>query len=185
MDIFIGTIMAFGFDQRPSGDWVKCDGSLLPVADNEDLFNIIGNTFGGDGYETFGVPDLRGRIPVGTGDAYKLGAPGGKEQLTLQAANLPPHTHAIVSADKIFVAERDSMTDNPLPDKAYIAPNTQDVGESFSTKMDLKMAPNSKTTKPMGGAVNMPVAITSPYQAVSYCICRKGAIPYPPHMPQQ
>ena len=83
--MFAGTFAPVG--------WVVCDGSLLPIAANDALFNLIGTTYGGDGQTTFGVPDLRGRVPVHTSGSFPIGSLGGSETNSLTSANLPSHTH--------------------------------------------------------------------------------------------
>ena len=85
---FIGQIMMVGFNFAPRG-WAFCDGQLLPIAQNTALFSLLGTTYGGDGRTTFGLPDLRGRVPIhpGTGPGlsqHRLGERGGQEQVALQ-----------------------------------------------------------------------------------------------------
>ncbi len=97
-DPYLGQIILVAFDFAPFG-WALCDGQLLPIATYDALFSLIGTTYGGDGVTTFAVPDLRGRIPIGFGqgpsNTYALGASGGSETVTLGAAHLPAHTHAV------------------------------------------------------------------------------------------
>ncbi len=94
---FVGEIRLVGFSFAPVG-WAICDGSLLPIAEYETLFNLIGTTYGGDGVNTFAVPDMRGRVPVHQGPGYVLGQTGGVEQVTLTAGQLPAHTHALAAS---------------------------------------------------------------------------------------
>lgn len=96
-DPFLGEIKMFGGNYAPQG-YALCDGSVLPVSNNEALFSLIGATYGGNGQTEFGLPDFRGRIPVhqgqGTGLSNRvLGTLGGAENVTLIAAQLPSHTH--------------------------------------------------------------------------------------------
>lgn len=95
---YIGEIRMFGGNFAPAG-WAFCDGQLLPIADNDALFTLIGTTYGGDGLTTFALPDLRGRIPVhqGTGPGLStrvIGESGGVENVTLTLNQLPVHSHA-------------------------------------------------------------------------------------------
>ena len=95
---FVGEIRMFAGNFAPRG-WAYCDGQLLAVSSNDALFSLLGTTYGGDGRTTFGLPDLRGRIPIhaGTGPGLsprKLGAKAGDETETLTAPQLPSHTHA-------------------------------------------------------------------------------------------
>lgn len=99
---YVGEIRMFAGNFAPAG-WEFCDGQLLSIADNETLFMLIGTTYGGDGMFTFGLPDLRGRIPLhrgqGTGLTNRVFAEqGGTEQATLLVANLPSHAHALVGS---------------------------------------------------------------------------------------
>lgn len=98
-EAYIGTIMLFAGNFAPRG-WRICDGSILPIAQHQALFAVIGPTYGGDGRSTFALPDLRGRVPVGFGSGpglspVALGAHGGSESVSLQQHQLPPHTHMV------------------------------------------------------------------------------------------
>ncbi len=101
---FVGEIRMFAGSFAPRG-WAFCDGQLLAVMQNDALFSLLGTIYGGDGRTTFGLPDMRGRIPVHAGSGpglstRKLGAKGGAEQVTLATTNLPAHSHQIkASAD--------------------------------------------------------------------------------------
>ena len=91
---FIGEIRLFGGNFAPQG-WSFCNGSLLAISQNDALFNLIGTTYGGDGVNTFGLPDLRGRVPVQQGNGFVIGQSGGTETETLTTSQMPPHTHAL------------------------------------------------------------------------------------------
>ncbi len=92
---YVGEIRMFGGNFAPAG-WAFCDGSLHPIAENDALFNLIGTTYGGDGQQTFALPDLRGRIPIHAGNGHVQGQQEGVETVTLTAAQLPSHTHALM-----------------------------------------------------------------------------------------
>lgn len=99
MDPFIGEIIMFGGNFAPRG-WALCDGSLLPISQNQALFSILGTTYGGDGRTTFALPDLRGRAPIhaGSGPGLRprsLGQKGGEEDVTLTSNQMPAHTHDV------------------------------------------------------------------------------------------
>ena len=81
---FIGEIRMFGGNFAPAG-WAFCDGQLIPISENDALFTLLGTTYGGDGQETFALPDLRGRIPIHQGNGFILGENGGVESVTLTA----------------------------------------------------------------------------------------------------
>jgi microcystin-dependent protein len=95
---YIGEIRMVGFNFAPQG-WAFCDGSLLPISENDTLFSLIGTTYGGDGQATFALPNLAGRIPVhmGTGPGLStrvIGEAAGVEQVTLITSQIPVHSHA-------------------------------------------------------------------------------------------
>ena len=101
MDNFLGEIRLFAGTFAPAG-WAMCNGALVSIATNDALYSLIGNTYGGDGVQTFGLPDLRGRVPLhqGTlktepGVSYTIGQMGGTSSVVLTANNLPQHTHTL------------------------------------------------------------------------------------------
>ncbi len=89
---YIGEIAVFCGNFAPSG-WAFCDGSLLPISENDALFNLIGTTYGGDGQETFALPDLRGRAPLHAGNGRIIAEAGGAETVTLSLQQIPSHTY--------------------------------------------------------------------------------------------
>jgi microcystin-dependent protein len=99
---FIGEIRMFGGTFAPAG-WAFCNGALMPISENDALFTLIGTTYGGDGQETFGLPDLQSRMPIhaGTGSSgttYQLGEKAGIESVTLTTQQIPIHTHPLVGS---------------------------------------------------------------------------------------
>src|SRR5271168_3780724 len=94
---FVGEVRLVGFNFAPQG-WAFCNGAVLPISENDTLFNLIGTTYGGDGQSTFSLPDLRGRTPIHQGSSgastYTIGALGGVEQVTVSINQYPTHTHA-------------------------------------------------------------------------------------------
>jgi Microcystin-dependent protein len=99
-DQYLGEIRMFAGDYAPEG-WAMCNGQLLSIAEHQELFSLIGTTYGGDGQTTFALPDLRGRLPVHmgknneTGTVYPLGQMGGTETVALVSDQLPNHAHAV------------------------------------------------------------------------------------------
>src|SRR5215210_2304884 len=97
---YVGEIRMFAGNFAPAGG-MFCEGQLLPISENDTLFNLIGTTYGGDGQETFALPDLRGRLPIhwgqGGGGAYQLAEQGGAEEITLTVQQIPSHTHPFVA----------------------------------------------------------------------------------------
>jgi microcystin-dependent protein len=100
-DPYVGEIRMFGGNFAPVG-WEFCEGQLLPISEFETLFNLIGTTYGGDGENTFALPDLRGRFPLHQGNNgssnYIIGQTGGSESATLTANQMPAHNHTAMCA---------------------------------------------------------------------------------------
>jgi microcystin-dependent protein len=86
----------FAGNFAPAG-WMFCEGQLLPISENETLFNLIGTTYGGDGQSTFALPDLRGRVPIHMGNGFILAETGGAEEITLTVNQIPTHSHAYLA----------------------------------------------------------------------------------------
>src|SRR3979490_531957 len=95
---YVGEIRMFGGNFAPAG-WMFCEGQLLPISENETLFNLIGTTYGGDGQQTFALPDLRGRIPIHMGGGFTLAETGGVETVTLNVNQMPTHSHLLMASN--------------------------------------------------------------------------------------
>src|SRR3954454_15017263 len=97
---YVGEIRMFGGNFAPNG-WMFCNGQPLPISENDVLFQLIGTTYGGDGQETFNLPDLRARVPMhmgtGGGSTYQIGETGGVESVTLTTQQIPLHNHAFLA----------------------------------------------------------------------------------------
>jgi microcystin-dependent protein len=93
---YLGEIRMFAGTFAPAG-WAFCDGSLLPISENDALFTLIGTTYGGDGQETFALPDLRGRVPIHQGSSFQIGQNGGAEEVTLTTQQVATHNHALLA----------------------------------------------------------------------------------------
>jgi microcystin-dependent protein len=94
---YVGEIRMFAGNFAPAG-WMFCEGQLLPISENDTLFNLIGTTYGGDGQSTFALPDLRGRIPIHQGSGFVLAENGGAETVTLTVNQIPAHTHPFLAS---------------------------------------------------------------------------------------
>jgi microcystin-dependent protein len=100
---YVGEIRMFGGNFAPAG-WAFCSGQLLPISENETLFQLIGTTYGGDGQSTFALPDLRGRLPLHQGAAqsgstFQIGQLSGTESVTLTTSQVPAHSHAMTAVN--------------------------------------------------------------------------------------
>ena len=97
---YVGEIRMFAGNFAPAG-WMFCEGQLLPISENETLFNLIGTTYGGDGQSTFALPDLRGRLPIHQGGGFLLAQTGGAETVTLTVPQIPAHSHPFLGSTSV------------------------------------------------------------------------------------
>src|SRR3954454_400117 len=100
---YVGEIRMFAGNFAPAG-WMFCEGQLLPISENETLFQLIGTTYGGDGQSTFALPDLRGRIPLHFGNGFILAETGGAEEITLTVSQIPAHSHPFLATSSLASA---------------------------------------------------------------------------------
>jgi len=136
---FIAEIIMFGGNFAPRG-WAFCDGQLLPIAQNTALFSILGTTYGGDGRTTFGLPDLRGRVPMGPRQgaglsSHQLGEKGGAENVILTATQIPAHNHAATSTANAVTPAGNSndAAGNFWADDAGVSSGTYHTGPATGT----------------------------------------------------
>ncbi|MND44986.1 tail fiber protein [uncultured Brevundimonas sp.] len=166
---FLGEIRMFGFARIPTG-WLPCNGSLMSIANNDALYTLLGTAYGGDGVNTFGLPDLRGQTPVhqGTGPGLTprpLGLRAGNEAVTLISSNLPPHTHTFVATSAAATADTPSqavMHAAQASDTAYM-----------EASANIALSSASVANSGNGFAHNN----LMPTLAVSYCIASFGIYP--------
>jgi microcystin-dependent protein len=160
---FLGMIIIFGGNFPPRG-WAPCDGRLLPINQNTALFSLLGTTYGGNGTTTFALPDLRGRVPLGYSQGpglsnYSLGEASGVENVTLNAAEMPAHTHAQPATAS------DETTNRPnaaVPARGGVYASASDGS-------------NLAATTSAGN--NQPHENRQPYLAVNYIIALQGIFP--------
>ena len=169
---FIGEIRMFAGNFAPAG-WMFCDGQLLPISENETLFNLIGTTYGGDGQSTFQLPDLRGRFPIheGTGSGlstYQLGEALGVETVTLTTQTIPSHTHPALCS---------SGGQNPVADPTGAVSGPSDVTQYAAGAAGGFMGSSPILSTVVGGS--QPHDNMQPYLVVSYIISLFGIFPQP------
>lgn len=168
---FIGEIRMFGGSFAPAG-WAFCDGTPMPIAENEALFQLLGTTYGGDGQETFNLPDLRSRVPLhmgtGSGGTYILGETGGVEQVTLTANQVPVHSHPIVASQDLASAP------DPLGN-VLAQSRTAGIDLYIEGNPNVNLAATSATF--IGGS--QPHENLQPYLALSFIISLFGIFPPP------
>jgi len=175
MEGTLATIMIFAGNFAPRG-WLFCDGSLQSISQNEALFSLIGTTYGGDGQTTFALPDLRGRIPVGTGtggglSTVNLGQMSGSESITLTQAQLPAHAHPMSAQ----VSTSSSNADGSSSPAKVLATTAQNLYAPIGSAANSYLAGANVTLAPQGG--NQPIQIVQPYQVINYVICTEGIYP--------
>lgn len=177
---FMGEIKPFGFNFAPRG-YAQCNGQILSIAQNTALFSLLGTTYGGNGINTFALPDLRGRTMVHQGQGLGLspinmGEMSGVENVTLTSANLPVHTHTATATSTLYGEGLPGNSQNPqgkllggLPN-LYITPdptqNKQFAPEAVETLV---------TVNPTGSSI--PVNIRNPFLGLNLCIALEGIFP--------
>lgn len=165
---FIGEIRMFGGNFAPAG-WMFCDGQLLPISENDALFTLIGTTYGGDGQETFALPNLQSRVPIhaGTGPGgttYQLAEMAGTEQETLTVQQIPSHTHAFLGSTT--AATLTSPKDSVVATSAQV---------DYLTIATASIAMNANAITPAGGS--QPHENCQPFLCINYIISLFGIFP--------
>jgi microcystin-dependent protein len=167
-DPYVGEIRMFGGNFAPVG-WAFCEGQSVPIAENDVLFQLIGTTYGGDGQETFNLPDLRGRLPLhmgtgGAGTTYQIGEAAGVEEVTLTTQQIPSHTHAALGA---------AVTGDQTSAQGAVPANSVTITPYLNTAPDAAF--NANAVSPTGG--NQPHTNFQPYLCVSFIISLYGIYP--------
>jgi microcystin-dependent protein len=165
---FVGQIQMVAFTFAPKG-WAFCAGQILPINQNQALFSLLGTTYGGDGRTTFALPDLRGRVPVGSGQGpglspYNLGEASGQESVTLTIPQMPAHTHMVSGQTAVGTSA------NP-------------TGSVWAAQSRLNIYSSGTPDSPMGGSTvsfsggGQPYPNRSPYLTINYIIALVGVFP--------
>jgi microcystin-dependent protein len=177
---YVGQIMIFGGNFAPAG-WMFCAGQLLPISEYETLFQLIGTTYGGDGQETFGLPDLQGRVPLHMGQgpglsSYLIGQLSGTESVTLTTNQIPSHNHqAMISSAP---ATSGSPANNILANEAIgLGQATCFSYGAFATTTPPSTLLAPATIGPAGG--NQPHENRQPLLVLSFIISLFGVFPSP------
>ncbi|MFM2267435.1 MAG: hypothetical protein RL757_876 [Bacteroidota bacterium] len=181
MDPFIGQLMLFAGTFAPRG-WAFCNGQLLSISQNTALFSLLGTTYGGDGQTTFALPDLRGRVPVGTGAGPGLspvvqGHFWGTDNVTLNQMNLPAHTHT-GTVNSLVLPINDIPDDNDTiePSRGVLA-NTGANAYASSPSGTHSYTGNLGTIQIGVSGSNTPFNIHQPSLGMNYCIALQGIYP--------
>jgi microcystin-dependent protein len=181
MEPYLGEVRIFAGNFAPVG-WQLCNGQTLPISQYDALYTLLGTTYGGDGQNTFGLPDLRGRVllnqgqGIGSPNNYTMGSNGGVESVTLVTSNLPAHNHTFIAST--------ANGDNPLPSNNFLAtpidptpaPNTKTITLYIpDTAPETVQALLPNTLTPVGGS--QPHENRMPYLTVNYIIATQGIFP--------
>lgn len=164
---YVGEIRMFAGNFAPAG-WQFCEGQLLPISENETLFQLIGTTYGGDGQSTFALPDLRGRLPMHQGNGFILAETGGAEQITLTVQQIPSHTHPMLATVNLAGGTSPTGQVLGLTQAATITPYGTDA--PF-----VPLSPQSVST--VGGS--QPHTNFQPYLCINFIISLFGIFPSP------
>jgi microcystin-dependent protein len=155
----------FAGNFAPAG-WMFCEGQLLPISENETLFQLIGTTYGGDGESTFALPDLRGRLPLHQGNGFTMAEAGGAEEITLTVQQIPAHGHALLGTPGL-------ATTNTPTNNAF-AQSTGSTIFPYGTDQPLTtLHPNA--ISPVGGS--QPHTNFQPYLCIDFIISLFGIFP--------
>jgi microcystin-dependent protein len=164
---FLGELKLVSFNFPPKG-WALCNGQILSIAQNTALFSLLGTTYGGNGINTFGLPDLRGRAPLHYGgvEGIVLGQQGGAENVSLTSGQLPAHTHALMGSGDIANAS--------VPGGALPAPKPRGGMNRYGpVGNDTVMGTTSLA--PVGGS--QPHTNVQPYLVMNWVIALVGIYP--------
>lgn len=176
---FVGQVIMFGGNFAPAG-WATCSGQLLPISENETLFNLIGTTYGGDGQSTFGLPDLQGRVPIHNGQGsglsnYVIGQKAGAESVTLNVQQIPAHNH--------LIGIPSAPANQSVPSNATILATESSNAPGTGNAYTYAAASGTQTAMvagSIGGAGgSQPHNNIVPVMAVTYCISLFGIYPSP------
>jgi microcystin-dependent protein len=159
---YLGEIRLSGGTTAPAG-WDFCNGQLLSIGENSALYTLLGTTFGGDGTSTFGLPDLRGRVPIHPGNNYPFGQSGGAEAVALIPDNLPAHSHAVTAS---------TVGGSDTPKGAVWGMATANV---YSTASTGNLAMNTACITTAGAGKTHENMV--PFLVVSYIIALAGVFP--------
>jgi len=203
MDYLMGSITMFGFNWAPQG-WGACNGAILPVSQNQALYSLIGTVFGGSVQNnTFGLPNLQDRVPIGFGTNRQFGQPYGSETATLNQNNIPAHIHTIqqgsgttvtLSTPAVTVNASDAQADANKPTGNYWAKawngsavtpgyhnahNVTMASDAVQVSMTASFNPNNLSVVGPSGTVQ-PFSLLQPSLVLTYAICTAGIYPSRP-----
>jgi len=192
MEVFMGTIQPFAFNFAPSG-WALCNGQILPIAQYQALFSLLGTYYGGNGQTNFMLPNLQGRLPMGMGNGLNLtprviGEISGTENVTATLNNLPNHTHALTGITANTTLQLANPASNPAntpsATNSFIGTSGTGPGAAniYSDKIGASPVPLQGVSTTVSGTVapagnGLPMAIMNPFLAINFSIALNGLYP--------
>ena len=181
MEGTLATVIMFAGNFAPRG-WAYCQGQLLAISSNQALFSLLGTTYGGDGRTSFGLPDLRGRVPVGTGNGpgltdRRLGAKSGTEYNVLNVTQLPSHSHT--AAGKLATGGDNALSD--VSTGNLLASEARGGGDAltiYNTGAAAGFMADGSVEVTVGNTgANQSVNNVQPFLAMNFIICTQGLFP--------
>ncbi|ADV10070.1 phage tail protein [Mesorhizobium ciceri] len=165
MTVYIGEIRMFAGNFAPAG-WMFCQGQTIPISENDALFQLIGTTYGGDGEETFKLPNLASRVPLHQGTGFIIGQTGGVEDVTLSIQQMTGHTHAMLATTSV---------------SSQTSPANNVVAQSSTGKLYVEDTPTANLANPVVGMTGggWPHTNLQPYLCVNFIISLFGVFPTP------
>jgi microcystin-dependent protein len=160
---FIAQLMLASFNFAPKG-WAQANGQLMAINQNQALFSLVGTTYGGNGINNFGLPNLQGRTPVGVGNGINYGETSGVESVTLLAINVPPHNHSFNASGA------GASSGRPAPGDMLAG-----QGSSNFVAANSLGSMNAATVSTVGG--NQPHENRQPFLVMNWCIALNGIFP--------
>jgi len=176
MDVFVGSILAFGFNFPPR-QWMQCTGQLLPISQYTALFSLLGVQYGGDGKVTFALPNLQGKMLVGQdpdNEAYAIGNDGGSNTLKLEIQNMPMHTHSTQVLISIPAYGDTGNTTDPTTG-CFAVSTGRNIYSTEAPDVSMLAFPSNISIAANGSGTAMDV--TSPAMVINYCIAIGGNFP--------
>lgn len=170
VEAYIGEVRLFSYNWCPTG-WAQAAGQLLSVAQNQALFSLLGTSFGGNGVQNFGLPNLSGRAPYGqqfNGVGQPFGAVYGQSQVTLLVSNLPAHTHQLYATS--------AAPGGPSPANALLPTEPNANTKFYASSGSPANVPMAQNAIGMTGS-NIPVSTQSPALSMNWCIATTGIYP--------
>lgn len=172
---FLGSVQYFAFDFAPKG-YMSCSGQLLSIQQNAALFALLGTYYGGNGVQTFGLPDLRGRAVVGQGQNFTMGEMFGTPSVTLLTTNMPSHTHTAVGS----ISANNGAGGVTDPTNAYpagLVPGRGGVATMYTSTPVSGTNLGTPTVSVAAAGANLPFSTQNPYLAITATIATVGIFP--------